>query len=124
VPGPGAALWVESTPFQEPEPSARTRELAKEYKGLLTADLQRRGAWQIVDAVERLEDPAEIADSSGYASWLTLAQKAQLLEASEVDTRLELLVEWVRAHIAEQEVAEKIGDQVREGLERNQREFL
>src|SRR5690242_7271237 len=29
VPGPGAALWVESTPFQEPEPSARTRELAK-----------------------------------------------------------------------------------------------
>jgi ATP-dependent Lon protease len=124
VPGPGAALWVESTPFQEPEPTGRTRELAKEYKGLLTADLQRRGAWQIVDAVERLDDAAELADSSGYAPWLTTAQKAQLLEATDVQTRLDLLVGWVRAHIAEQEVAEKIGEDVREGLERNQREFL
>jgi ATP-dependent Lon protease len=64
VPGPGAALWVESTPIQDAEPTGRTRELAKEYKGLLAADLQRRGAWQIVDAVERIEDPAELADSS------------------------------------------------------------
>jgi len=124
VPGPGAALWVESTPFREAEPTGRTRELAKEYKGLLIADLQRRGAWQVIDAVERIDSPAELADSSGYAPWLTTAQKAQLLEASEVDARLELLVDWVRAHIAEQEVAEKIGDQVREGLERSQREFL
>src|SRR5690242_5087205 len=25
VPGPGAALWVETTPFDEPEPTGRTR---------------------------------------------------------------------------------------------------
>src|SRR5258705_2392781 len=46
VPGPGAALWVEYTVFDEPEPSARTRELAREYKILITSELQRRGAWQ------------------------------------------------------------------------------
>jgi ATP-dependent Lon protease len=124
VPGPGAALWVESTPFPASEPTSRTKELTTLYKGLLTADLQKRGAWQIVDAVERLEDPAELADSSGYAPWLTNAQKAQLLEASDVDNRLDLLVGWTRDHIAEQEVAEKIGEEVREGLERSQREFL
>src|SRR5690606_32104155 len=28
VPGPGAALWVEATTFQEAEPTGRTRELA------------------------------------------------------------------------------------------------
>src|SRR6185436_2427223 len=124
VPGPGAALWVESTPFDEPEPTGRTRELAREYKTLITADLQRRGAWQVIDAVERMTDPAELADSSGYAPWLSLAQKSELLEAADVDTRLELLVGWTREHIAEIEVAEKIGEEVREGLEKSQREFL
>ncbi len=124
VPGPGAALWVEATPFDEAEPTGRTRELAREYRSLIIADLQRRGAWQVIDAVERMDDPGELADSSGYAPWLSVAQKAQLLEASDVDSRLELLVGWAREHIAEQEVAEKIADDVREGLERNQREFL
>lgn len=124
VPGPGAALWVESTDFDEPEPTGRTRELAREYKNLITADLQRRGAWQVIDAVERMTDPAELADSSGYAPWLSPGQKAELLNAVTVDTRLELLVNWAREHIAELEVAEKIGDDVREGLEKSQREFL
>jgi ATP-dependent Lon protease len=124
VPGPGAALWVESTRFDEAEPTGRTRELAREYKTLIIADLQRRSAWQVIDAVERMDDPAQLADSAGYAPWLSLPQKAQLLEASDVDSRLELLVGWARAHLAEQEVAEKLADDVREGLERSQREFL
>jgi ATP-dependent Lon protease len=124
VPGPGAALWVESTPFDEPEPTGRTRELARDYKSLITADLQRRGAWQVIDAVERMADAAELADSSGYAPWLSLSQKAELLNAADVNTRLELLVGWAREHIAELEVAEKIGEDVREGLEKSQREFL
>jgi ATP-dependent Lon protease len=124
VPGPGAALWVEFTPFEDAEPTSRTRELAREYKNLITADLQRRGAWQVIDAVERMTDPTELADSSGYAPWLSVAQKAELLNASDVDTRLELLVGWAREHIAELEVAEKIGEEVREGLEKSQREFL
>jgi ATP-dependent Lon protease len=124
VPGPGAALWVEAVDFDEPEPTGRTRDLAREYKNLITADLQRRGAWQVIDAVERMTDPAELADSSGYAPWLSLAQKAQLLEAADVNTRLELLVGWTRDHIAELEVAERISEDVRDGLEKSQREFL
>src|SRR4029450_10283997 len=105
----GAALWVESTPFEETQATGRTRELAREYKNLITADLQRRGAWQVIDAVERVTDPAELADSSGYAPWLSVSQKSELLNASDVDTRLELLVGWTREHIAELEGAEKIG---------------
>jgi ATP-dependent Lon protease len=124
VPGPGAALWVESAPFDEPEPTGKTRELAREYKSLITSVLQRRGAWQVIDAVERMTDVAELADSAGYAPWLSLAHKAELLEASDVDHRLELLVGWVRDHLAELEVAERIGDDVREGLEKSQRDFL
>ncbi|BCJ69160.1 endopeptidase La [Polymorphospora rubra] len=124
VPGPGAALWVEATPLTEPAPAGRARELAREYKALMTAVLQQRGAWQVIDAVERMTDLSELADSAGYAPWLTVAQKSELLAAGDVTARLELLVGWVRDHLAEQEVTERINTDVREGLEKSQRDFL
>jgi ATP-dependent Lon protease len=124
VPGPGAALWVEATELDEPAPAGKARELAKEYKTLVTGVLQQRGAWQVIDAVERMTDPAELADSAGYAPWLTLEQKIELLGAPDVTSRLELLIGWIRDHIAEQEVTERITNDVREGLEKSQREFL
>jgi ATP-dependent Lon protease len=124
VSGPGAALWVEATPFEEAPPNGRARELAREYKALATSVLQRRGAWQVIDAVERMTDLGELADSAGYAPWLSLAQKAELLAAGDVTARLELLVGWVRDHVAELEVAERISTDVREGMEKSQREFL
>jgi ATP-dependent Lon protease len=124
VSGPGAALWVETTPFDEPEPAGKARELAREYKTLVTSVLQRRGAWQVIDAVERMTDPTEVADSAGYSPWLSLSQKAEILAAPDVTERLALLIGWVRQHIAELDVSEKIGDDVREGMEKSQREFL
>ncbi len=124
VPGPGAALWVEATEVDEPAPAGKARELAREYKALVTALLQERGAWQVVDAVERMTDLAELANSAGYAPWITLEQKIELLAAPDVTRRLELLVGWVKDHVAEQEVTEKINSEVREGLEKTQREFV
>src|SRR6185503_5781102 len=53
VPGPGAALWVEAPEIDEPAPAGKARELAREYKALVTSLLQERGAWQVIDAVER-----------------------------------------------------------------------
>ncbi|BCL17679.1 endopeptidase La [Micromonospora sagamiensis] len=124
VPGPGAALWVEATELTEPAPAGRARDLAREYRALMTSVLQQRGAWQVIDAIERMTDLSELADSAGYVSWLTLAQKTELLAAPDVTARLDLLVGWVRDHLAEQEVSERINNDVREGLEKSQREFL
>ncbi|WBB76316.1 endopeptidase La [Micromonospora sp. WMMD1128] len=124
VPGPGAALWVEATPLDEPTPAGRARELAREYRALTTSVLQQRGAWQVIDAMERMTDLSELADSAGYAPWLSLTQKTELLAAPDVTARLELLVGWVKEHLAEQEVTEQINSDVREGLEKSQREFL
>ncbi|TDC43423.1 endopeptidase La [Micromonospora sp. KC213] len=124
VPGPGAALWVEAAPLDEPAPAGRARDLAREYRALMTSVLQQRGAWQVIDAMERMTDLSEPADAAGYAPWLTLAQKTELLAAPDVTARLELLVGWVKDHLAEQEVTERINNDVREGLEKSQREFL
>ena len=122
--GPGAALWVEAEPVDDEEPTIRTRELAAEFKRVVIAILQQRNAWQVIDSVQRVTDPSEVADLAGYASYLTLEQKRELLETPDVGQRLEQATEWARSHLAEQEVSEKIRDDVREGMDKAQREFL
>lgn len=124
VTGPGAALWVEAEPVETPAADGRTRELAAEYKKLVVSVLQKREAWQMIDAFNQLTDPSAIADTAGYAAYLTDEQKRELLETPDVAQRLNRLIEWTRAHIAEAEVTEKIGDEVRENMEKSQREFL
>jgi ATP-dependent Lon protease len=122
--GPGAALWVEGTVEQEPAVSARAQELAREYRGLAATILQKRGAWQVIDALQRIEDPSALADSAGYAPYLTLEQRTELLETIDPEQRLERLTGWAREALAEMDVAETIQNDVREGMEKQQREFL
>jgi ATP-dependent Lon protease len=124
VPGPGAALWVEAAPVEDGAPTDRTGELAAEYRKLVVSVLQTRGNWQTIDTVSRMTDPGALADLAGYAPYLDARQKLELLETADVDARLARLVEWIRAHLAEMQVSEQIRDDVREGMERSQREFL
>ncbi|NEW54135.1 endopeptidase La [Nocardia cyriacigeorgica] len=124
VTGPGAALWVEAEPVDVTPADGRTKELAAEYKKLVVSVLQRREAWQVIDAVNQLSEPSAIADTAGYAPYLSIEQKRELLETPEPAKRLATLIEWTKAHIAETEVSEKISEDVREGMEKSQREFL
>ena len=122
---PDAALWVEVTEVaDEPRATEETRALAAEYKKLLLAYLQRREAWQIIDFVNQLTDPSALADTAGYASYLTQVQKRQLLETPDVAERLRALIDWTGDHLAEVEVNDKIAEDVREGMEKTQKEFL
>jgi ATP-dependent Lon protease len=122
--GPGTALWVEVTEVTDPEPTDETRRLASEYKKLLLAMLQRREAWELVDVVNKLTDPSALADMAGYASYLTGVQKRHLLETENVAERLAALIDWTGDHLAEVEVNDKIAEDVREGMEKQQKEFL
>ena len=122
--GPGAALWVEGTVVDEPPASNRAQELAREYRGLATAILQKRGAWQVVEVLQNIKDPSALADSAGYAAYFTLEQRTELLETIDPEQRLEKLTGWARDALAELDVAETIQNDVREGMEKQQREFL
>jgi ATP-dependent Lon protease len=124
VSGPGAALWVEADILDVPVPTGRARELAADYKQVLTSILQQRQAYQVIDAVQRMTDPSELADAAGYAAWIETADKLRLLETVDVAERLEFLLERARAYLAEMEVSEKIASDVREGMEKSQREYL
>ncbi|MEW2298765.1 endopeptidase La [Streptomyces sp. NPDC006655] len=125
--GPGAALWVEGTRVDEnvPDPvPGHVTELVKEYKALATAWLRKRGAWQVVDRVQAIDDVSALADNSGYSPFLTTEQKIELLETVDAVARLKLATQQLRDHLAEQDVAETIAKDVQEGVDKQQREFL
>ncbi|GGO85501.1 endopeptidase La [Wenjunlia tyrosinilytica] len=126
--GPGAALWVEGERVEDPKlgdplPGA-VAELMKEYKALAASWLQKRGAWQIVDRIQGIEDPGELADNAGYSPFLTTEQNVKLLETTDPVERLRFALTWLRDHLAEQDVAETIRKDVQEGMDKQQREFL
>src|SRR3954466_1959992 len=116
-PGPGPALWVEAEPSDVAPVTEAVRELAAEYKQVVIAILQRRNAWQVIDSVQRITDPSELADMAGYAPYISDEQKRQLRETPDVHERLTLVLAWAREQLAELEVTEKIRDDVREGMD-------
>ncbi len=125
--GPGAALWVEGTAIVEPKPAETPgviAELVKEHKALATSWLRKRGAWQVVDRVQQIDDPSQLADNSGYSPFLTPQQRIALLETVEPVERLRLATSLLREHLAEQDVADTIRKDVQEGMDKQQREFL
>ncbi len=124
VTGPGTALWVQVELVEDAPATERAHELAQEYRGLVISVLERRNAWQIIDSVKAVTDPSALADLSGWASYLSVEHKREVLETPDVETRLTSLIGWTREHLAEVEVSDKIREDVREGMDKSQREFL
>ena len=124
VNGPGAALWVDAEPLPTPEPDEATRELASQYKSVLVSVLQERGNWQVIDVVQKITDPSELADAAGYASWIDEDKKVELLETPDTTERLNRVLEWSRSYLAEIQVSEKIREDVQDKMEKGQREYV
>ncbi len=121
--GPGAARWVHAEDAPETTDD-QTAKLAAEYKAVVISILQQRGGWQLIDAVQQVEDASAVADLSGNAPYLSTEQKLELLSALDVTARLEKALEWSKEHLAELEVTDTIRKDVTEGMEKQQKEFL
>src|SRR6266487_377299 len=124
VAGTGSATWVEIQRIDEPEPTMRARELAREYRAVIESILESRGARQIADTLRGVEDPGQLADTAVYSPDLSFERKVELLETVDVEERLSKALAWARDTLAEQEIKDRIRKDVSEGMEKSQREFL
>ncbi len=124
VPGTGAALWVQVEEADETAPTERAFELAREYRAVVANILEDRGARQLAEALRGITDPGAMADTAGYSPDLTFEQKIELLETVDVEQRLERVLAWARDTLADLALKERIRQDVSEGMEATQREFL
>ncbi len=124
VPGTGDATWVQIEPVEEPAPTDEARRLAREYRATLENIVEARGVPQVAEVLRGMSDPGQIADMSGYSPDLSFEQKVEVLETVDVERRLEKVLVWAREVLAELELKDKIRSDVREGMEKNQREYI
>ncbi len=124
VPGTGDALWVEAEPLDDGEVTPNVTELAREYRAVLENILLSRGARQIASQLREITEPGRLADVAGYSPDLALAQKVQVLETIDVESRLNLVLGWARDTLADLTLRDRIKNDVEEGMEKTQREFL
>ena len=127
VAGTGDATWVKITPHPDPplsEATDRVRELVREYRATIEGIVEERGVPQIAEFLRGINDPGQMADTSGYSPDLSFDQKVEVLETLDVEARLGKVVEWARDVLAELTLKDKIRSEVQEGMEKNQREFI
>lgn len=124
VPGTGQALWVQVEAIEDPEPSDEVIELAREYRAVLENILLSRGAGRFAERLRDVTVPGRIADVAGYSPDLSLDQKVEVLETIDVEARLRLVLGWAREVLADITLRERVKNDVEEGMEKTQREFL
>jgi ATP-dependent Lon protease len=124
VPGTGAALWVQVDPVTASPATPRVLELAREYRAVLENILLTRGAARMAERLRDVNEPSAIADLAGYSPDLNLDQKVKVLETTDVEERLRLVLGWARETLADLTLRERVKSNVEEGMEKTQREFL
>jgi len=123
--GTGPALRVVAQEAHDLNPqSEQARVLAREYKALIENLLEIRGAGEVVQMVQGIDKPSQLADLSGYSPDLSLERKVEVLTTLDVEERLRRLIEWTREILAEASLKDKIRNDVQEGMDKRQREFL
>jgi len=125
VAGTGETTWVQFEPRPDPEiPSERSLALAREYRAVVESIVEARGVPEVADFLRGLSDPGQVADTAGYSPDLSIERKVEVLETLDVEQRLEKVLDWAKEILAELELKDKIRSDVRDGLEKNQREYI
>jgi ATP-dependent Lon protease len=115
---------VEEHPDSE-EWDARLRELGTEYRAVIEEILELRGDdGRVAAFVRAISDPGALADTIGYSPDVGFEQKVQLLETLALRERLEFAIELQREVLATLQVRKRIREDVEEGAQKQQREYI
>src|SRR3954451_458426 len=121
----GQALRIEANDRPDPEEvSERAHALAHEYRAVVEEILEARGNPGVAAFLRSIDEPGTLADTAGYSPDLSYERKLELLETLDVEERLEKATAWAREALGEIELRRRIRNDVAEGMEQSQREFL
>ena len=122
--GETSGLWVHASPVDDGELTDDIATRATELRAAIRALFEALGGRRLTEVLREVEDPSNLADLVGWWPDLAVERKVELLETLDLGDRLDLVLGWVKDALAEHELAEKIRNDVSDGLEGRQREFL
>jgi ATP-dependent Lon protease len=120
-------LRVEVEEHRDVEPPGiKTRELEREYRAVVEEILSLRGDGEgrISAFVRSIRETGTLADTAAYAPETSFEEKIELLQAVDIVERLELAVRLQRERLAELQIRRRIRDDVEDGAQKQQREYI
>src|SRR5437763_370657 len=115
---------VQEQPDVEP-PGVKTRDLEREYRAVVEEILELRGDdGRVSSFVRSIGEAGTLADTAAYAPEASFEQRIDLLGAVDVVERLELALQLQRERLAELQIRQRIREDVEEGAQRQQREYI
>src|SRR5213595_1100202 len=106
-------------------PGVKTRDLEREYRAVVEEILELRGDdGRVSSFVRSIAEAGTLADTAAYAPEASFEQRIELLEAVDVVERLELALGLQRERLAELQIRHRIREDVEEGAQKQQREYI
>ena len=123
--GETSGLWVHASPVADDEVTDEVATKATELRAALRALFEALGGRRLTEVLRGVDDPSALADLAGWWPDLGVDRKIELLETLDLDASgRRWCWRWTKDALAEHELSEKIRNDVTEGLEDRQREFL
>ena len=113
---------IEEQTGDEREVQALKREVMSKFEDLLMAGKLVQP--ETVQFIQNLEDPAQIADYISYHLEFKLSDRQTILEMPNLNERLRRVLVLLDAELELMEVQKRIQQQVKEEIDRNQREYF
>ncbi|MCB0966444.1 MAG: endopeptidase La [Ilumatobacter sp.] len=111
-------------PIIDPVPSERVTAAARELRAVLELIAPLRRSRRLPEILNTTRSPGALADA--VATWAEFADddRRRVLHAVDLADRVDAIGSWARNHLAELQVAETIRNDVSEGMDKQQREYL
>jgi len=120
----GAATFAEAELLIDGPSSASTTAATRELRATLELIAEKRNSRRLPELLRTIQEPGALADA--VALWAEFSDDDRLvvLRATDVADRVDAIHSWARNHLNELQVAETIRNDVSEGMDKQQREYL
>jgi ATP-dependent Lon protease len=115
------AVDMEEVPADSSELQAAARTVVSEFENYVK--LNKKVPPEVVVSINKIEEPAKLADTISAHLALKVAEKQQLLELDSVSKRLERILGLMEGEIGVLQVEKKIRNRVKRQMEKTQREY-
>jgi ATP-dependent Lon protease len=115
------AVEMEENPGDLAEVQAAARTVVSEFENYVK--LNKKVPPEVVVSINKIDEPAKLADTISAHLALKVADKQQLLELDSVSKRLERILGLMEGEIGVLQVEKKIRNRVKRQMEKTQREY-
>src|SRR5258706_10571255 len=112
---------MEESPAETAELQAAARTVVSEFENYVK--LNKKVPPEVVVSINKIDEPAKLADTISAHLALKVADKQQLLELDSVSKRLERILGLMEGEIGVLQVEKKIRNRVKRQMEKTQREY-